>query len=54
MTPNTALRLAKYFGVSPDFWMNLQLRWDLYFTQQSEADNLKTIKPFTTQHQAAH
>ena len=54
ITPNTALRLAKYFGVSPDFWMNLQLRWDLYFTQQSEADNLKTIKPFTTQHQAAH
>lgn len=44
VTPSTALRLAKFFGVSPDFWMNLQLRWDLYFTQQSEADELKTIK----------
>ena len=54
ITPSTALRLAKYFGVSPDFWMNLQLRWDLYFTQLSEADNLKTIRPLTTQHQAAH
>ena len=53
ITPSTALRLAKYFGVSPDFWMNLQLRWDLYFTQRTEADNLKTIKPITTQHQAA-
>jgi addiction module HigA family antidote len=31
ITPSTALRLAKFFGVSPDFWMNLQLRWDLYF-----------------------
>ncbi len=54
LTPSTALRLAKFFGVSPDFWMNLQLRWDLYFAQQAEADSLKTIKPLTTQHQAAH
>ncbi len=53
ITPSTALRLSKYFGVSPDFWMNLQLRWDLYFTQRSEADNLKIIKPIATQQQAA-
>ena len=50
ITPSMALRLAIFFGVSPDFWMNLQLRWDLYFTKQSEADNLKTIKPLTVQH----
>ena len=49
ITPSTALRLAKFFGVSPDFWMNLQLRWDLYFAKQSEADNLKTIKPIIVQ-----
>jgi len=49
ITPGTALRLAKFFGVSPDFWMNIQLRWDLYFAKQSEADNLKTIKPLTVQ-----
>ena len=49
ITPSTALRLAKFFGVSPDFWMNLQLRWDLYFAKQSEADNLKAIKPLTVQ-----
>jgi addiction module HigA family antidote len=54
ITPSTALRLAKYFGVSPDFWINIQLRWDLYYTQQAEADNLKIIKPLTTQNQAAH
>ena len=45
ITPSTALRLAKFFGVSPDFWMNLQLRWDLYFVQQYEEDDLKSIKP---------
>jgi antitoxin HigA-1 len=45
MTPSTALRLAKYLGVSADFWMNLQLRWDLYQTQRSEVKDLKTIQP---------
>ncbi len=45
MTPSTALRLAKLFGVSADFWMNLQLRWDLYNAQKAEADELKTIQP---------
>ena len=44
MTPSTALRLAKYFGVSAGFWMNLQLRWDLYFAEQAEQDTLRSIK----------
>jgi addiction module HigA family antidote len=45
MTPSTALRLAKFFGMSADFWMNLQLRWDLYQTRQTEARELKAIHP---------
>lgn len=45
MTPSTALRPAKLFGVSADFWMNLQLRWDLYNAQKAEANELKTIQP---------
>jgi len=45
VTPSTALRLARYFGMSPDFWMNLQLRWDLYFAQKNEAAVLKEIHP---------
>ncbi|MCD4743980.1 MAG: HigA family addiction module antidote protein [Desulfobacteraceae bacterium] len=51
ITPSTALRLAKVFGVSPDFWKNIQLRWDLYFAKQSESDALKDIKPIPA-HQA--
>jgi addiction module HigA family antidote len=47
MTPSTALRLAKYFDVSPDFWMNLQLRWDLYHAQKSETPTLRTIRPYS-------
>ena len=46
VTPSTALRLAKYFGTSAGFWMNLQLRWDLYHAQKSEASSLKTIQPY--------
>ncbi len=43
VTPSTALRLSTYFGTSTDFWMNLQLRWDLYHAREAEADILKKI-----------
>jgi addiction module HigA family antidote len=46
VTPSSALRLAKFFGNSPDFWMNLQLRWDLYFAQQSETKVIETIHTY--------
>ncbi|MBE2232899.1 MAG: HigA family addiction module antidote protein [Anaerolinea sp.] len=53
ITPATALRLAKYFEVSPDFWMNLQLRWDLYQAQQSESNELMMIQPARLAHAGA-
>ena len=46
VTPSTALRLAKFFGNSADFWMNLQMRWDIYFAQRAEADELDSIEQF--------
>lgn len=46
LTPSTALRLARFFGVSADFWMNLQLRWDLYYTREAEARQLELIQPY--------
>jgi addiction module HigA family antidote len=52
ITPSTALRLAKAFGVSADFWMNIQLRWDLYFAKQSESEALRKIKPLPLNHLA--
>jgi addiction module HigA family antidote len=45
ITPATALRLAKYFGTTEGFWMNLQLRWDLYRAHRSEARTLANIRP---------
>jgi addiction module HigA family antidote len=47
VTPSTALRLAKFFGTTPGFWMNLQLRWDLYRAQQKETRQLEQIEPYT-------
>ena len=54
VTPSTALRLSKFFSVSPDFWLNLQLRWDLYFAQQAESDELDTINPIAAQGEPVH
>lgn len=45
VTPATALRLARFFGISADYWMNLQQRWDLYEANQVEGKLLNTIKP---------
>jgi len=43
VTPSTALRLAKFFGVSADFWLNLQIRWDLFKAQTTEQKELESI-----------
>ena len=34
ITPDTALRLARYFGNTPQFWMNLQSSYDLKITER--------------------
>lgn len=44
VTPSTALRLARFFDMSPDFWLNLQMRWDLFRANQTEQTELKAIK----------
>jgi len=46
VTPSTALRLAKFFGMSADFWLNLQVRWDLFKAQSSEAEELRSIEDY--------
>lgn len=46
VTPGTALRLAKFFGMSPDFWLTLQMRWDLYRAQTQEKVQLAAIRDY--------
>lgn len=45
VSAETALRLAKLFGTSPDLWLNLQQAVDLYHAQQKEAETLASIEP---------
>ena len=45
VTPSTALRLSKFCGTSPGFWMNLQLRWDLYHVQRTESGQFEDTEP---------
>lgn len=41
VTPDTALRLALFFGMSAEFWMNLQQRYDLERAKDEMAARLK-------------
>jgi len=46
VTPDTALRLARLFGTTPEVWLNLQLAYDLYAAQRSpEAKTIAKIRP---------
>lgn len=45
ITGDTALRLARYFGMTPEFWMNLQANYDLKMAKQAKAAEIKrTVK----------
>ena len=43
ITPSTAVRLAHFFEMSSGFWLNLQIRWDLYHAEKAEAPILRSI-----------
>lgn len=45
MTADTALRLEKWLGVSAQFWMNLQKRYELDIARGLTGDRFKTIRP---------
>ena len=41
ITPDTALRLASYFGGSPRFWLNMQQAHDLAITEQDHGEEIR-------------
>jgi antitoxin HigA-1 len=46
VTPDTALRLAQVTGMSADFWLGLQLDWDLWHALRSRKSKVITrLKP---------
>jgi addiction module HigA family antidote len=49
VTPDTALRLARFFGTTPDVWLNLQLACDLYAALHApDAKTIPKIRPVRT------
>jgi addiction module HigA family antidote len=46
MTPDTALRLARYFGTTAEFWMGLQASHDLYWAREDNGARIEAeIEP---------
>ena len=46
VTPDTALRLEQLFGMEAQFWLNLQLAWDLFEVKHSSAGKeIQKLKP---------
>jgi addiction module HigA family antidote len=46
VTPDTALRLSKLFGTTPEFWLNGQRNWDLWHALHSDqAKDVDSIEP---------
>lgn len=41
ISADTALRLGRFFGILPQFWLNLQTRFDLEITEDMLADRLE-------------
>ncbi|MGH3679566.1 MAG: HigA family addiction module antitoxin [Natronosporangium sp.] len=46
ISADTALRLARYFGTSERFWLNLQARYDLEIEKDRLGGTLDQIRPF--------
>ena len=46
ITADTALRLARFFGTSAEFWLNLQQQYDADKAAREMADELASIEPF--------
>lgn len=50
ISPDTALRLARFFGNSPNFWINLQSQFDLQLAEDEAADEInEEVRPLKTQ-----
>jgi addiction module HigA family antidote len=45
MSADTALRLARLFGTSAEFWLNLQTRYDVLTAERLIGKELKQIEP---------
>ena len=50
ITVDTALRLSKYFGTTPDFWLGLQMEYDLREESILKVKDIRAIKTISAVH----
>jgi len=43
ITGDTALRLARFFGTTPEFWLNLQTLYEIRLAEQKSGKSIKTL-----------
>jgi addiction module HigA family antidote len=53
VTPDTALRLAKFFGTTPQFWMNMQTAFDLATEAEDKKEEIASIEAYAEPGMAA-
>jgi len=46
ITADTAVRFSRFFGNSPEFWLNMQSRYDLEVLMEEKEREMKKIKPY--------
>ena len=52
ITGDTALRLAHFFGTSPEFWLNLQSRYEIRLAERKSGKSIKTLPTLKRAHLA--
>ena len=52
ITADTALRLSKFFGTTPDFWLGIQMEYDLREEKSIKAKEISSIKSLKALHLA--
>lgn len=45
ITADTALRLGRYFGIDPQFWLNLQAHYELELARDRVSEQIEAITP---------
>ena len=50
ISPEMAIKFARYFGTSEEIWMNLQNQYELYLVKMKRRDILRNIRPYNELH----
>jgi addiction module HigA family antidote len=50
VSPEMAIKLSRYFGTTPELWLNLQNQHDLYAARQKKQPLLEKIRPYKELH----